>query len=145
MAAGDEASRRWRPASAKPTMIPAALVALLAHPSGPVHAVSHVVGDRLVQLPLRFGELEAETVGVALREQALALERAQVLLHQPPHHVADVGHGRTVTVAVAQPARKALGIDQGHECEEVLVLAVVGCGCEQQQVAGALPQRLPPA
>ena len=70
-------------------------------------------------------------VGVTLGEQPLAVEGEQVLLHEPAHHVADVGH-----LVVAEPAREALRIDQRHEGEEVLVLAVVRRRGQQQQVTG---------
>ena len=127
---------------------PSALVACGLHPHGAVHAVAHIGSDRLVERGLGPRQLEVEAVSVAYREQALAVEGAQVLLDLPPHHVAHVRHRRTVAVGAArtgagpQPASEALSVDQSHERQEVLVLAVVRCGCEQQQMAGAVPQRL---
>ena len=60
-------------------------VAFLSEPFGAVHLLPDVLGDRLVQVVLVGRELVAYGVGPPLREQRLALEGLQVLLHHAAH------------------------------------------------------------
>ena len=68
------------------------------------HAGAHVVRDGLVQLVLRLGQLELDAVRRPLGEQPLPLERAEVLLHQPAHHIAHIRH-RASTEPAGEPIR----------------------------------------
>ena len=98
---------------------------------GAVELAAHVLGDRLVQAGLGLGELVRHRVGDALGEQGFAVELEQVLLHHAPHQVRDIDLAR----ALAEAALEAVAVEQGEEELEVLLLAVVGRGRHQQEVA----------
>ena len=88
IAAGDEASRRWRTMSAKPTMSPR-----LPSPSALSRSARFIssrtyVGDLLVEGGLGPGEVVRHHVGVPGREERRPVELDELLLHQPAHQLA---------------------------------------------------------
>ena len=98
----------------------------------------HVIGDRVVEaLLLRLTGRSRLWLRCA-REQALAVEGEQVLLDEPAHHVVD---SRASSPLRSRPANRS-GSMQRHEREEVLVLAVVRCRRQQQQMSGPVPEQL---
>ncbi|MCZ7537992.1 MAG: hypothetical protein M5T61_20045 [Acidimicrobiia bacterium] len=76
---------------------------------------------------------------IALREQLRAVEPQQFFLDHTAHEVS----GRLVAVhTLAELAREAVPVDEGHEQLEVLGPAVVRRRRHQQQVARNLPEPL---
>ena len=130
MAAGEEARRRCRICSAKPT-----LLRRLSSPDAirAVHLLADIGRDRLVEGRLGRRELVAGGVGAALREERRAVEAVELFLGQPPHHVRHVG----LVDALAEPPLEAVGVEQPHEELEVRFLAVVRRRRHQQEVARA--------
>ena len=109
-----------------------ALPALVLQGLGPVELLADVVGDLLVEVGFGVGELVVDGVGDPLREERRAVELEQLLLDQPAHQVGGVGD----VDAVAELALEAVAVEQGHEQLEVLLLAVVRRGGQQQEVPG---------
>ncbi len=72
-------------------------------PVGAVHLLPHVLGDRLVQLRLRVGQLIGHRVGNALGEQRPTLHRQQLLLDHPSHQVPWLHRVHPVAVAALEP------------------------------------------
>jgi hypothetical protein len=98
---------------------------------GAVELLAHVLGDVLVQVRLRGRELVRHRVGDALREERRAVELAEALLDHAPHQVGGVDPVHTVAEAALEP----IAIEQREEELEVLLLAVVGRGRHQEEVA----------
>jgi len=107
-------------------------VALPAQLVGGAHLLADVVGDRGVEVLLPLRELVGDRVGAALREQRLALEGQQLLLHHAAHEVAGVAGVHAVAVAPLE----AVPVEQREEELEVLGLAAVRGRRHQQQMAG---------
>ena len=78
-------------------------------------------------------------MGLALGEEGRAVEPEQAFLDDAAH---DVGHVGCVR-AVPESALEAVGVQQRHEELEVLLLAVVGRGGHEKEVASQARQQLP--
>ena len=105
---------------------------------GAVELLPHVIGDGGVEAGLRLGQRVRDGIGDPLREERLALERQQVLLHHPPHQVRHVGR----VDPVAEPPLEPVAVEQGHEELEILLLPVVRRRRHQQEVAAEARQQL---
>ena len=103
-----------------------------------VHLLTHIIGDRGVQALLRCAELVLDGEREPFREQAGALERVELFLHEPAHQVGHVN----LAGAFTSDAFETVGVEQRHEQLELVLFAAVGGSGHQQQVAGVLPQFL---
>ena len=108
MASGEEAKRRCRMVSAKPTA-PGAFV--VPQGLGAVELATHIAGYFVIKVRFRAGELVRHGVGDAFREQRRAVELQQVLLHHAPHQVAHV-HGVN---AVAESTLETVAVQQARK------------------------------
>ena len=115
------------------------VLALAVELISPVHLGADVAGDPLVEVLLVVGELVAHRGGHPLREERLALERAEVLLHHAAHEGARVGPDHPV----AGLAGEGVAVEEGHEELEVLLLARVRGRGHEEEVAGAVTEQLP--
>jgi hypothetical protein len=100
---------------------------------GTVHLRGDVLGDGLVQRRLCRRQRVLDRPRDAFGEQGCPVEPQELLLDHATHEVADLGGAEAVAGGSGEP----VGVQQRHEELEVLVLAVVGGGGHQQQVAGA--------
>ena len=113
-------------------------VALLLEPVGAAHLLADVLGDRLVQVLLRVGQLVGDGVGAALGEQRPAVEGLQVLLDHAAHQPV----GADGVDAVPVPALEPVGVEQREEQLEVLLPARVRGRGHQQEVPRVPAQEL---
>ena len=99
---------------------------------GAIEFFLHIGGDGGIQLRFHGREVIIDGIGNALREQRGSIEFEQILLHQSAH---DVGN---VDALIARPTGpfKAIRVNEGHEQLEILFLAVMRRGCQQQEMAG---------
>ena len=99
---------------------------------GAIEFLLHIVGDGGIQLRFHGREVIIDGIGNALREQRGSIEFKQILFHQAAH---DVGN---VYALIARPTGpfKAVWVNEGHKELEILFLAVMRRGCQQQEMAG---------
>ena len=95
---------------------------------GAVELVAHITGHRFVEMGFDVREPVGNGVGDALWKQGGCVEREQALLHHAPHQIGDIRRVHTV----AEPALEAVAVEQRQEELEVLFLAVVRGGGQQQ-------------
>lgn len=105
---------------------------------GLAHFFRDIPGDRLVERGLGIGQRVVDSVSLPLGKQRRAVELDQFLLHHAPHQVG----GIDLVNAVTELAVEAVGVEQGEEQLEVLLLAVVRCSGHQQQVPRLLTESL---
>ena len=132
IAARLEARRRWRTVSARPTLRFSACI-------GPLEVVLDVVGDGIVQLQFVGGELVGQRLDVPGREAGRAVELLHVLLEAADHDavfVVGAGLGQDVAVDVQ------VTVEQLQQQGEVVGVALVRRGRQEQEVVGAVPQEL---
>lgn len=135
MASGDDASLPLEQGEGEANR---ALSLLVAELVGVDELAPDIFRHRLVQLLLRLAEGVFDGAGPAFREQRLALHGHQLLLDHAAHDVGDVGD----MDAVAGLALEPVAVEQGKEEMEVLVLAVVGRGRQEDELSGVGGQHL---
>jgi hypothetical protein len=116
-----------------------AAAALAVQGVGAVELAGHVLGHRVVEALLGRRELVAHGVGAPLGEQRRAVEAQQLLLHEAAH---GAPHVDGLAVA-AHGALELVLVHERHEQLEVLGLAVVRGGREQQDVGRERAQQPP--
>ena len=115
----------------KPNRYAAPPLSLCAQPLSPIHLLADVLGNALVEQRLLIRQGRARAVSAPLRKQRPPVEAQQLLLDQPPHHVARVD----LVLPIAEATLEAVGIEQREEQLEVLLLAGVRGSGHQEEVA----------
>ena len=105
---------------------------------GAIELLADVLRDFLVEARLRVREPVRDSVGEALGEQRRTVELQQLLLHHAPHEIGDVGGVH----AIAEAPFEAIAVEKRHEELEIFLLAIVGSGGHQKEVAGQRRQEL---
>src|SRR5690606_40194070 len=102
------------------------------------HPRSDVLGDGVIEALLHRRQLVLDGDRTPLREKSPAIEGQQAFLHVAAHQVGRFGN----LVSDPGTSSETIRIEERQEELEVLVLAVVWRGSEQQEVAGQIPELL---